>query len=95
MFPVDFDVADGGVALEALRNRKVLKQALADYAASHTGLLVGIFPSNALRSPPQIQSSKQTLSNTRFDALFSATRDQFPGLRRQHRLTMLKLPDSH
>jgi choline dehydrogenase-like flavoprotein len=71
ILPIDFEVDDGGVALKALRNRKILEQAFGDYAASRTDPLVGMFPSSALCSPPQIQSSKQTLSNTRVDALFS------------------------
>lgn len=91
LVPLGFEVADGQVTREALRDVKVFNAALAQYIKNHTGPLSTGPCGNALLSYEQILlQAPKTKVLKGFDQLGTLS-EGHPGLAQQYQLTREKL----
>lgn len=95
MVPLGFEVADGQVTAEALRDEKIFNEALAQYIKDHTGPLSAGLCSSALLSYEQILLSPPKKKIPKgLDQLLTFSRQAgHPGLAQQYELTRDKLLD--
>lgn len=95
MVPLGFEVADGQVTAEALRDVKVFNDVLAQYIQNGTGPLSTGICSSALLSYEQILlgGQKKKIPKGLEEALAFSRRAGHPGLAQQYELTRAKLLD--
>lgn len=95
LVPLSFQVADGQVTLDALRDPAILNAALALYAANRTGVLSTGTCSSALLSYQQIlpAQEKGKIPKGLDNVLTASQKARNPGLAHQYELTIKKTLD--
>lgn len=95
LVPLGFEVADGQITAEALRDVKIFNDALAQYTQNRTGPLSTGLSSSALLSYEQILLGphKKKIPKGLDEVLAFSRRAGHPGLARQYELTREKLLD--